>query len=426
VKLDVYAEREGAQVRVGTVDAANASNEQFEYSRSWLERSDARPLSLSLPLREGPFSAQASSAYFDGLLPEGTARDDAASATRMSARWSAKLLEALGSECIGAVSLRNHEDDADEAYVALSESDLNALSRHASKTAATINARNRVSLPGPRPKVALYRADDGGWFEPRGGAPSTHIVKPLIPEFKNIQLNEAICQMTATVCGLPVPDADILPADVPMFSIRRFDRVDAADSREIDGHSVPARLHQESFSQALGISADSASENDGSRSLQRAVAAIRGYSTRPVDDLRNLWSAVTFNYLIGNCAASLNSLSFIRDESWQELRLAPFYGMSCTEVYDVRPEGLAMPIGGIRAIERIDRAAFEREAVSLHIAPREALRIVDRYAAIVPDAIRDVSRAIADVGFAGAAQIGDAIASGAQIRAAALRQKPSW
>jgi len=43
----------------------------FRYDRQWLDDSYSHPLSLSLPLREDPFSDAETRTWFGNLLPEG-------------------------------------------------------------------------------------------------------------------------------------------------------------------------------------------------------------------------------------------------------------------------------------------------------------------------------------------------------------------
>ena len=50
------------------------SGESFSYDPSYLSRSEAAPLSLSLPLREEGFDGIELRPYFEGLLAEGRAR----------------------------------------------------------------------------------------------------------------------------------------------------------------------------------------------------------------------------------------------------------------------------------------------------------------------------------------------------------------
>jgi serine/threonine-protein kinase HipA len=57
----------------------------FAYDQAYLASADARPISLSLPLREEPFEPEAARAFFAGLLPEGPERERIARYYRLSA-----------------------------------------------------------------------------------------------------------------------------------------------------------------------------------------------------------------------------------------------------------------------------------------------------------------------------------------------------
>jgi serine/threonine-protein kinase HipA len=59
---------------VGALEATPDRGVIFCYDASYLADPQARPLSLSLPLREKPFSQAASLPFFAGLLPDGDAR----------------------------------------------------------------------------------------------------------------------------------------------------------------------------------------------------------------------------------------------------------------------------------------------------------------------------------------------------------------
>ena len=421
MELNAYVERGGERQLVGAIETVQAAGERFAYSEEWLHGDNPRPLSLSLPLQTDPFPAKKMRPYFDGLLPEGGARDALAKSAQVSTRSYVKLIAALGDECIGAVSFYAPGEEPDEGYVALSEADLDALSKKAYRGTTPINRRAHMSLAGAQAKVGLYRAEDGTWHEPRGGAPSTHILKPMNPRFENAQLNETICQWAADECGLPTPDAEILPTETPLFCTRRYDRVITDESRAVDGLKAPVRLHQEDFCQALGIVPERKYEESNRHYLERIASLIRESVTNPLEDLRSLWSLVVFNYLIGNCDAHLKNIGIVRDASWRLNDLAPFYDLVSTTYYDGLSGSLAMSIGGKRKLELIDRAAFEREAVSLRLATREAERILDDLVDRVPDAVHDSARALADMGFPAATEIGDRIAQGAESRAKALR-----
>ena len=417
--LNVYAERGGNRLLAGTIETVQAAGERFTYDSDWLSEQD-EPLSASLPLQRELFAAEQMRPYFDGLLPEGTAREALAKSAQVSSRSYVKLLAALGDECIGAVSFQLPGSESQEGYAPLADGDLEALAKRAYRGTTAINKRTRMSLAGAQAKVGLHRADDGSWHEPQGGAPSTHILKPMNPRFENAQINEAICQIAAQKCGLPVPDTEIIPTEVPLFCVRRFDRAFTEDAPIVDGLRRPMRLHQEDLCQALGIVPERKYEEGGRHYLERVAQLVRNCSARPVEDLRSLWAVTAFNFLIGNCDAHLKNIAFVRDAGWKSIRLAPFYDLVCTTYYDGLSGSLAMSIGGKRKLESIDRAAFEREAESLHLSTREAGRVLDDLANAVPDALNDAAMELARSGHAVAASLGGSIAEGASLRAKAL------
>ena len=142
MRLDVYAERAGEREIVGCIETVRAAGEQFTYAPEWLS-SRKEPLSFSLPLQAELFPAKKTRPYFDGLLPEGAARDALAKAVHASPRSYVKLLAALGDECIGAVSFRlpdeGREEEREEAYVPLSEGDLETLAGRSYRSTTAIN-----------------------------------------------------------------------------------------------------------------------------------------------------------------------------------------------------------------------------------------------------------------------------------------------
>src|SRR5690349_5493374 len=103
-ELAIWANAE----RVGTWRMPSRGAMQFEYNDAWRSASDARPLSLSLPLTLGgvPHKGAAVEAYFDNLLP-----DSEPIRRRLQQRFHTgsagafDLLAAIGRDCVGAVQL---------------------------------------------------------------------------------------------------------------------------------------------------------------------------------------------------------------------------------------------------------------------------------------------------------------------------------
>jgi len=78
---------------------------QFSYCADWLEHADAVPLSCSLPLQVEVFNDQQTRPFFAGLLPEGKLRQLIARQFQVSKQNDFALLDHIGGECAGAVSL---------------------------------------------------------------------------------------------------------------------------------------------------------------------------------------------------------------------------------------------------------------------------------------------------------------------------------
>ncbi len=82
-----------------------AAGFEFVYERSWLARSNAQPISLTMPLRKEPFEAKVLFPFFLGLLPEGWLLDVSLAKLKLSADDTFGVLAALCRDCVGAVSL---------------------------------------------------------------------------------------------------------------------------------------------------------------------------------------------------------------------------------------------------------------------------------------------------------------------------------
>ena len=64
----------GESVLVGSITGDNNETARFQYSETYLNNTDSKPISISLPLQENAFTAQQTKIFFDGLLPEGYTR----------------------------------------------------------------------------------------------------------------------------------------------------------------------------------------------------------------------------------------------------------------------------------------------------------------------------------------------------------------
>ena len=81
------------------------TEQELEEAFEDLQRDDAQPVSLTLPLREEPYVSQVIFPFFDGLIPEGWLLDVATKSWKINERDRMGLLLACCNDCIGAVSI---------------------------------------------------------------------------------------------------------------------------------------------------------------------------------------------------------------------------------------------------------------------------------------------------------------------------------
>lgn len=78
---------------------------EFRYLPSYLIREDARPVSLTLPLKSESYTSRVLFSFFDGLIPEGWLLDVALRNSDISVLDRFSLLLVCCRDCIGAVSV---------------------------------------------------------------------------------------------------------------------------------------------------------------------------------------------------------------------------------------------------------------------------------------------------------------------------------
>ena len=77
----------------------------FAYNVDYLQKKDAKAVSLTLPLSEKPYNSPVLFPFFDGLIPEGWLLDIAKQSWKINSRDRMSLLLACCKDCIGAVSI---------------------------------------------------------------------------------------------------------------------------------------------------------------------------------------------------------------------------------------------------------------------------------------------------------------------------------
>jgi serine/threonine-protein kinase HipA len=78
----------------------------FVYNKAYASQKNARSVSLTLPLREAPYTSMVLFPFFDGLIPEGWLLDIAEKNWKLNPRDRMGLLLACCKDCIGTVSVQ--------------------------------------------------------------------------------------------------------------------------------------------------------------------------------------------------------------------------------------------------------------------------------------------------------------------------------
>ncbi len=340
MSLDVYLYGE----RVGTLFPAGDNDYRLAYDPELVGRVGPGKalLSNSLPARPEPYSAEATRAYVEGLLPEGTRRARLGRELDLDASDGYLLLAELGQDCPGAVSfLPAGETPRSRDPGALAWLDEDELAEVVKPPPPRLfsdarRQRMRFVLPGLRHKLSLVRDEASGrWAWPEAGVPSTHVIKPETGEYPEYVANEMFCMTVCRQVGIPVAKATVEQiAGRSCLISPRYDRVVGDGGREV------RRLHCESFCQALGIppGAEEESEEGEAPGWTEARGLLSAVS-RP-DEVVNLLTAAFCNYILGNGDAHGKNFALIDREKTslsgpeKKWRLAPLTDITSTVVYD--------------------------------------------------------------------------------------------
>ena len=383
-KLNVFIEINGVNQLVGNISGILSGNAVFTYTDEYISNPDSRPISISLTLEEKSFDSQRTKNFFDGLLPEGFTRTCVAQWMHKEESDYISILHGLGRECLGAIRIMGTQDEEIRSdYRRMTPDEVKKLAQEGATESAELVTKSHLSLTGASGKVGLYYdVKNDEWYLPLGNAPSTHIVKQSHVRLKNIVANEQLCLLMAKELGIEIPESFIVKTDGRnnedvLFATGRYDRKFTGHPGKLNGLSVPYRLHQEDFSQALGIPSSQKYEQNGGDYLKRMFAILQNYSASPMEDQLKLWKICIFNYLIGNTDNHIKNQSLLYSEDLKRIRLAPAYDIVSTMIYDSSTENMALGINGIYRITDISREDFEKEAVHVGLGKKFAMQHFD-------------------------------------------------
>jgi serine/threonine-protein kinase HipA len=313
--------------------------------------------------------------FFDNLLPEEATREALARDANLKWQDAFGLLACYGAESAGAITLLpDDEGEPAPGERPLADADLAARIAAMPRVSLVSQAPKKMSLAGAHQKLAVIARSDGSLAEAVGSAPSTHILKPDIPDagYPHSVANEHFSMRLAQMMRLPVPPVQRRYVPAPIFLVERFDR----DRREGQVH----RLHSIDACQLLNLdrtfkytAVSVEVMNDiASRCSDPAIARLR------------LFSWIVFNVLIGNADAHLKNLSFLVTR--RGITLAPHYDLLAVAVYDTKAmreparwpaTNLAWPMANASRFEEIEYGTLLAAADALALRAATARRLID-------------------------------------------------
>lgn len=333
--LDVYL----CDDFVGTLLQDDSGDLEFAYDQDYLAAT-AHGISLSLPLTQKRHKGKIVKAFFSGLLPEESVRERLAGYLGVSETNPFALLEIVGGDCAGALAFypQGHKPSKEKQEVeVLDNAGLKKIFDLIKRRPMLAGDDGyRLSLAGAQDKLAVG-FNDGKIQLIKGGAPTTHILKPIIERVKDSAHNELFCMKLARRMGIDVPEAMLhFVDDTPYYLVERYDRT-------VSENGNIQRIHQEDFCQALGIAPEIKYEREGGPGIAECQHVIANHTARPAADQIKLLNIVIFNFLIGNADAHGKNYSLLYKGDKPEL--APAYDLLSTAVYPDLSEKMAMKIG---------------------------------------------------------------------------------
>lgn len=388
--LDVWLHDSKAGYLRQSADAAL----EFAYAGEYLANAASHAISVSMPLREEPYSDSIARPFFSGLLPDERARRQLASALGISEGNAFGLLEIIGGECAGALSLLPSgkppevaDEHAPEPLTRQRLAELLDLLR--SRPLLGGQAGVRLSLAGAQDKLAVCLID-GEIALARPGYPTTHILKPFIEGLAGSVENEIYCMRLAARAGFPVPPVSKGSVKgIDYYLVERYDRQKTADG-------ATHRLHQEDFCQALSVPPELKYEEEGGPGIEAAQSLIARHARRPAADRLRFLRMVMFQYLVGNADAHAKNHALLHRDKTPDL--APLYDVICTAAYPSLSRKMAMRIGGRGLADTIHRKHWQTLVPDTRVAKRLLFRELQDLSETVAEVSTPLLREMQDEG----------------------------
>ncbi|VEG28877.1 type II toxin-antitoxin system HipA family toxin [Actinomyces howellii] len=316
--------------------------------------------------REQPHATNRVPAWFSNLLPEGRLRALIAREQEVSEHREMELLERIGRDLPGAVSVVPDPDQRVEAGFddALASPERDPASARGPRRASLAGMALKFSMSRQGDRLVVPAHDeDGDW-----------ILKTPDQSYPGLPANELAVMSLARRVGIDVPEASLWDRDsvddlgpgawpsreTDAYAVRRFDR------------SPAGRVHIEDFAQVLGRVG---AEDGKYRSNVETVLGL-AYRGQDHDSLQEAVRRTVFNLLVGNGDAHLKNWSLIYPDG-RRARLSPAYDLVCTAAYPELPELLGLPFLGSQRLDEVGREHFERVEHHLGVGREDVRDVLD-------------------------------------------------
>jgi len=312
--------------------------------------------SVPLSLRFTNIQKRRANNFFSELLPEGQNADWIARSLPFSERTPYNILRKYGKDTTGALVIYDPDDPASSEKARSEKIDrkkIRALLENMQWEAlANSPVSGKTSLGGVQGKIVLAKKGTS-WYRAHYGCPSTHILKPVVPEYPTMIYDEAFCMQLAHRAGL---------TDHPVW-IETFDGADALVIERYDRNRniIGERIHQEDFNQALGACGNEKYQEYGGKvSAKRIAQTFARYGSD--EDVKIFAAGLIFAVAIGNLDMHAKNVSVLHmpDES---ARIAPVYDQ--VPLKHQNTDGrMALAIGGEYVHANITLASIVSELAS--------------------------------------------------------------
>lgn len=227
-----------------------------------------------------------------------------------------------------------------------------------------LESAGRLLISGVQAKLSVKVANGNVVPAVKNG---THILKPLVPQWREMPQNENLVMCLARVAGIEVPPHGILKNEEneTFYIVKRFDR-----------KKNGIRIHTEDFCQAGNVPRTMKYR----KSAEFCGKLINRTATFPKIEIQKYFKIVLFNFLVGNGDAHLKNYSFIYHRN--RTALAPAYDLVSSSILIPEETQSAIPVDGRDNGLRLKN--FKALGDNMNILPETIQRNIQMLLAKIP------------------------------------------